>query len=162
MKKDYLGTHHFHTMMLKLIAMIENSDFEFDRIVGIAKGGLHVSAPLAHHFNKPHEDITISYYHGGVDYTYVDQPLMDLGDFDPNESKFLLVDDLVDSGATLKRFKKEFGLEQGEDFRMAVLHWNPYGDFEQKPDYFVEEKCYRWIVYPWEAAEEIKRELENV
>lgn len=162
MKKEYLGTHHLQTMMLKLIAMIEHSDFEFDRIVGIAKGGLHVSAPLVSHFQKPHEEITISYYHSGVDYTYVDQPLLDLGDFDPTESKFLLVDDLVDSGATLNRFKKEFNLEQGEDFRMAVLHWNPEGEFGQKPDFYVEEKYYRWIVYPWNVDEEMKKELENV
>ena len=50
--------------------------------------------------------------------------------------EFLLVDDLIDSGSTLDYFIKKTKLVQGEEFHVATLHWNPYGRFQMKPDFY--------------------------
>jgi len=149
MEKKYISNKEFNEMGLILISMIKQSGFGFERVVGIANGGLNISHPLSTYFYKPHEEITISFYSNGYQECY-ENAKVQFGNFDPYESNFLLVDDLVDSGSTLKRFLDEYDVVQGVDFMMASLFWNPYGEWKQKPDFFVEEKIDKWIVFPWE------------
>lgn len=152
MEPEYLDFQQTEEMITKLEKMIRESGFQFDRVVGIANGGLNISIPLAERFNKPHEQIRISYYANGYYAHDESQVVIDVGDFNPHDSSFLLVDDLVDSGATLDDFCSRFNIEQGEQFKTAVLYWNPVGRFKQKPEFFVDRKYYRWIVFPWESA----------
>jgi hypoxanthine phosphoribosyltransferase len=152
MDKIFLTHEYVTNMISELIIQIESSGVVFDRIVGIARGGLNISIPISKYFNKPHEEITISYYHDGHDNTCCDEyAKVDLGDFDKTLGTFILVDDLIDSGATLKRFKKETKLIQGIDFYVATLHWNPTQREMQKPDFWVQDKVNQWIVFPWEC-----------
>lgn len=74
--------------------------------------------------------------------------------WEPSENS-LVVDEICDSGATLKRF-------QDEGFDTAVLHFK--GRCES-PTYYAEEND-RWIVYPWESSKDIeatvRRQIEYI
>ena len=55
----------------------------------------------------------------------------------------LIVDDISDTGRTLKQFKFE------ENIYTATLHWKQSSEYQ--PDYFWEIAYENeWIVYPWE------------
>ena len=67
--------------------------------------------------------------------------------------KFLIVDDIADTGRTLEKAKK-----------LEVCHYAKYAtlDYHKQsivvPDYWISEKGDKWIVYPWEKndSEEIQ------
>tara|TARA_Y100001972_G_scaffold115647_1_gene152603 strand:- start:324 stop:722 length:399 start_codon:yes stop_codon:yes gene_type:complete len=74
---------------------------------------------------------------------------------DPNQ---LIIDDIADSGETLKLWQKEF-----KDSIFATLHYKNIS--KVKPDIFAKEieEDYGWIVYPWERKDSktIQNYLDN-
>lgn len=129
-------------------------DYEFDMLVGILRGGMIVAHLLS--------DIL------GVDEiypvgcsSYVDiykrsgmriyHPLIV---DDLSSRRILLVDDVADSGGTLRGvIEKVIIPKRPKEYRTATLHIKPWSTF--RPDYFV-EVVDAWIVYPWEKYEMVK------
>jgi hypoxanthine phosphoribosyltransferase len=143
-------------MIFDLLEKIEDSGIDFTVVCGIERGGVHISKLLAEGLGLPHTQIKISFYQDDI---YV--PWMPVvnhkGVTFKKKDTVLLVDDLVDSGSTLKYFKKLYRIEQGDqkpNFKMATLFWNSSGKYNQRPDFFVDYKGSDWIVFPWEQEEE--------
>jgi hypoxanthine phosphoribosyltransferase len=69
---------------------------------------------------------------------------------DVPDLKVLVVDDVSDSGNSLKA-AREHVLERGaSEARVATLHVKPWSNF--RPHYYAEE-VEAWVVYPWEPME---------
>ena len=70
--------------------------------------------------------------------------------------KFLIVDDIADTGGTLEKMKAEIY----NNAHTATIHYHKQSSVE--PSYWVEEKGDDWIVYPWEQddSEEIQDYLK--
>ena len=130
---------------------VKNSGISYKSVVGIQRGGLNISMPLSECLGVKHRSVKVSFYDGDVKR---DEPLIDLFDLDTCEKPFLIVDDLIDSGITLKYLSERFGLKQGEDYHIAVIHWNKENESGLQPDYYAEEKPKDWLVYPWNYSEE--------
>ncbi len=64
--------------------------------------------------------------------------------------KVLLVDDISDSGNTLKEAVKILRKYEAESYMTATLFVKPHTEF--LPDVYL-EKTERWIVFPWEYPE---------
>jgi len=138
-------------MICHLAEKIKKSNKRFDEIVGIANGGLYISKPLSEKLDIPHSEVRISFYQDGMEKNsdaIIEQRTFIID----NNKKYLLVDDLIDSGATLNCFKDYFKMVQNFNFEMACLYWYPEGIFGGMPDYYIKEK-YAWIVFPWERDE---------
>jgi hypoxanthine phosphoribosyltransferase len=125
---------------------------EFDVILGIKNGGINVSKPIASFFNKPHLDIHISFYDG--EQKLIEPQLKEINNCiieKLKDNKFLLVDDIVDSGSTLKWFIDNTGLKKGVDFSVASIHWCEENSPDLMPEFFVSKKSkFDWIYFPWE------------
>lgn len=147
MEKQYLTEDKVNKMLTDIITQMELVSFRYDRVIGIRDGGIHISKRIAEALMLPHEAVKISFYQGE---NMRKTPVVDLEDFEPSKKMFLLVDDLIDTGSTLHFFKEATGMEQYIDFDFATLHWNRMNRFGQKPNFFAEEKKWKWIVYPWE------------
>ena len=152
--KKYLNRIQFNTHLLRLLEKLNGQMDEFDVVLGIKNGGLNVSWPIAYFFNKLHWDIHISFYEG--DQKLIEPNIkdyeMDVYKNKLNFNKLLLVDDIVDSGSTLKWFIDNTGLKKGIDFSMASIHWCEENSPDLEPEFFVNKKLKRdWIVYPWEV-----------
>ena len=67
--------------------------------------------------------------------------------------KVLVVDDIADTGRTLEQLKR---LEVFKNSMFATLDYHRQSVVE--PDFWVNEKGDKWIVYPWERndSEEIQ------
>lgn len=118
-----------------------------DAVIGIAKGGLILSVDVANHLGTEWDSIRIQSYRG--DAIRVEPHLI----YDLHGSisgkTVLLVDDIVDGGATM-----EFALDylnkthHPKKIITASLILKPHSSF--KPDEYALERT-EWMVFPWEA-----------
>ena len=115
-------------------------------IIGIAKGGLPLGVKLAHHFHVPLEIITVSSYAEELKMSHP-RIISTLREF-KNDVKFLIVDDVADTGETLQLVVAHYLPHVGFDhIRTATLFYKETSKL--RPDAYV-RKTDKWIVYPWE------------
>ncbi|MEP0916780.1 phosphoribosyltransferase [Leptolyngbya sp. DQ-M1] len=149
----------YHLLIEKLAAQIYRSDWQFNQIVCLAKGGLRVGDVLARIFDMPLAILSTSSYRSGsqsrstlVFSKDLTMTTLNLG------SHVLLVDDLVDSGVTLQKAIPWLDLHYGfyiEEVRTAVLWYKACSVI--KPDYYVNYLEHNpWIHQPFEKYEKME------
>jgi hypoxanthine phosphoribosyltransferase len=128
---------------------------EFDAYVLLANGGLTPTAYLTKMLEpvlgkKPVFVITMSNY--GSDGTHLDKPVILECPAEPifTGKRFLLVDDVWDTGNSLHLSKKIIERAGGKVI-VATLHFKPSKNLHpgEEPDFCVEATA-DWIQYPWE------------
>ncbi|MBD3363075.1 hypothetical protein GF362_05125 [Candidatus Dojkabacteria bacterium] len=128
----------------------ELTDLEFDGIVTMPLGGM-VPACFLGKILQIKNIITLNtnYYDGEERLDTL--LILDDPDILPREKKLLLVDDIVDSGTTMRTV---LGMleERGNSVTSAALHYKPSKSKNMKPDFYG-EAVDEWIVYPWEINE---------
>ena len=112
---------------------IKNTNKDFKGVYGIPRGGVILAVMLSHKLDLP----------------YIENP------FDCEFDDFVVIDDIADTGETLKFYEETF-----KKSYIVTVH-----EHEQsivKPDYSVLDKGDKWIVYPWETedSEEIQDYLK--
>jgi len=122
--------------------------FNPDLVVAVLKGGFPVGLWLASLYGKPLAFLQIKHYRW---WHRRSKPVLLRGlSFQVEGLRVLLVDDVVDSGETLKLAFSHLKLRKVKALKAAVLHVKPWRRFQ--PDYYVKETA-DWIVYPWEKQE---------
>jgi len=151
--KIHLDQTKYNNLLLRLLQKINGHQDEYEVVLGIKNGGVWVSRRIANFFYKTHWDIHISFYDGEQRLT---EPFVNENDLlifkkKWNFTKLLWVDDIVDSGSTLRWFIDKTGLVKGKDFSVATIHWCEENSPNLEPEFFVDKKLKSdWIVYPWE------------
>ena len=135
--KTYVSYKQYEEMVDKISVWVKHMSNEIDNIgavYGLPRGGLPIAVELSHRLNLP---LLMNYYDRKV----------------VTDKKELVVDDIADTGHTLKDFDNEHNI-------ICTLHYHQQSIVE--PDYYVEEKGDRWIVYPWEEkdSEEVQDYLK--
>ncbi|MHA1653037.1 MAG: phosphoribosyltransferase [Candidatus Thorarchaeota archaeon] len=147
-----LGWEDIYNLTLQLSERVVSSAYEPNVIVGIARGGWIPARILSDVlYTQTMWNVRIEYYTElGVrgPEPRVTQPLSV-----PLEGKkILLVDEVADTGESLRHateYIKSLGVAE---VRTAVLHLKPTSMV--RPDYYIQEVS-AWIVYPWEIRESI-------
>lgn len=114
--KVYLSWDDINILVEDLCQTIAASGAEIKSITGIQRGGLIPAVMISHKLHIP----------------YVSRVNKDT----------LVVDDICDTGATLKRSIAMY---------TATLHYKPTAIFT--PDFYSKEVGTEWIVYPWERSD---------
>ena len=147
-----------------LAKQIHKDGSKFNQVVCIAKGGMRVGDVMARIFDVPLAILSVESYKGeGVKnkrgaITFS----RDLAKTSPNiGSKVLIVDDLADSGITLKKsidwINHTYGYYIDEPIRTGVLFYKSVSSF--KPNYYVDYlEDSPWIHMPYEVYETMKPE----
>ncbi|OKH56321.1 phosphoribosyltransferase [Calothrix sp. HK-06] len=153
----YVSWSDYHQKIELLAAKIYQSGWEFNQIICLARGGLRVGDILSRIYDKPLAIFATSSYSGTgkqergnlIFSQHLAMTTDTLG------SRILLVDDLVDSGVTLKEtvpWLKQYSVTQIEDIRTAVLWYKACSVIE--PDYYVDYLADNpWIHQPFEPYE---------
>jgi hypothetical protein len=153
----YVSLDEYHTLIETLALKVYESDWPFNQIVCLAKGGLRVGDILCRLYDVPLAILSTSSYGGKNNQTRgsitfsrdISMTTANLG------SHILLVDDLVDSGATLERSIKWLQHKYGfyiDEIRTAVI-WQKECS-SAKPDYFAQYlPDSPWIHQPFEQYE---------
>jgi hypothetical protein len=136
-----------------LADQIAESGFTPDIIVAVSRGGFNPARILSDELNiRSLASLQVIYYAGvneRSDEPRVKYPL----NADISGLNVLVVDDVADSGNSLRVVKKYVEGLGPREVRIATLHYKPWSNF--KPDYFA-ESAEKWIIYPWEPRESIE------
>jgi hypoxanthine phosphoribosyltransferase len=148
----HVSWDEYHMLIERLALKIHNSGWEFDQILCLARGGVRPGDVLSRLFEKPLAIMSISSYRDGdgmiqgrLDMArHVTMPKGELA------GRVLLVDDLADSGVTLRAVVDRLrGMPQVTELRSAVI-WVK-GISSYTPDFFVETlPTSPWIHQPFE------------
>tara|TARA_B100001123_G_C15018749_1_gene910642 strand:- start:98 stop:601 length:504 start_codon:yes stop_codon:yes gene_type:complete len=157
----YVSWEEYHKKTEELAVKVHNDGWQFNQVVCIAKGGMRVGDVFARLFNVPLAILSVESYkgegfknqRGAITFS------RDLAKTSPNiGSKVLLVDDLADSGITLKKsidwLQHTYGFYLDEPIRTAVLFYKSVSKY--KPDYYIDFlKDSPWIQMPFEKYEDM-------
>ncbi len=144
MEKFYYSYNHFKEDAKNLK---EQLDTEFDTIVPIARGGLTLAHMLAQALDIRNVQSISTQLYDGMEKR---NSITIKGECDFSDSKnILIVDDIADSGETLKALYNHFTLaNEALHFKTATLFYKKSSVF--KPDYWVRE-AKGWIDFFWEV-----------
>lgn len=155
----YVSWSDYYQKIEQLAVKIYQSNWNFNQIVCLAKGGLRVGDVLSRIYNQPLAILATSSY-GGMgnqvrgSITFSRDLTMTTANLG---NRILLVDDLVDSGITLKKTLPWLDRHYGfyiDEIRTAVLWYKDCSVI--KPDYYVDYLADNpWIHQPFENYERI-------
>ena len=159
MKDLYVSWDEYNRLIEKLVLQVWESAWHFDAIVCLARGGLRIGDVMSRMFDRPLGVIFTSSYREEegtrqsrlmiAEHMSSAQPLP--------AGNWLLVDDLVDSGATLVEVLPELQRRypQVKEIRSAVI-WRK-GASIAEPDYFIENlPTNPWIHQPFEEYDHMR------
>ncbi len=158
MKDLNISWSEYHQKIELLAAKIYRSQWQFDSIVCLARGGMRVGDILSRIFDKPLAVFATSAYSGHKGQVRGTTKLANnlTVTADNLGSRVLLVDDLVDSGISLKEsllWLQERYASEIKQLRTAVI-WYKAASFVA-PDYYVDYLPDNpWIHQPFEIYEQ--------
>ena len=120
--KVFITWDEFDGYIDSITDWVKTNDLNLGAIYGLPRGGLPIAVSLSH---KLHLPLLMNYY---------DRKIV-------TDKKILVVDDIADTGHTLKDFENKHNV-------ICTFHYHKHSIIE--PDYWVQQKGDRWIVYPWE------------
>lgn len=157
-KHLYVSYDEYHNLIEKLALKVHQSDWHFDTVLCLARGGMRPGDILSRIFCVPLAIMSTSSYRaeegkiqGHLDIAhYITTPQGEIA------GKVLLVDDLADTGVTLQavvdRLHRNY--KSITELRTAVL-WTK-GESSFRPDYSVEElPTNPWIHQPFESYDSL-------
>jgi hypoxanthine phosphoribosyltransferase len=157
-KHLYVSYDEYHNLIEKLAIKVHQSGWQFDTILCLARGGMRPGDILSRVFDKPLAIMSTSSYRaeagtiqGRLDMAkYITMPKGELA------GRVLLVDDLSDSGVTLRAVVDRLrGMPSISELRSAVI-WTK-GVSTYTPDYYVELLATSpWIHQPFEEYDELR------
>ena len=154
----YVTWSEYHHKIENLAVKIHESNWQFDHIVCLAKGGLRVGDILCRIYDKPLAILSTASYGGKNNQERgVIKFSEHLTTIKPLGKRILLVDDLVDSGISLaesihwlRKYAKNM-----IDLRTAVIWYK--GTSIEIPDYYVDYLPDNpWIHQPFEMYEQVE------
>lgn len=142
--------NQYHTLTYKLAASILSQKERIDEIVAISRGGLTLGHLLSDFLRLPISTITVQSYtdiqtQGAVTITAKLQRSI-------RGKRILLVDDVADSGKTLKRAVSYLRRCKASSITTMTLFYKPRSIFT--PDYYAKQTT-RWVLFPYEPTEMI-------
>ena len=142
--------NEYQALSQKLAATILTHEKPFDEIVAIARGGLTLGHLLSDSLRIPICSITIQSY---TDIQKQGQLKITAGlSAHIKGLRILLVDDIADSGKTLKRAVSYLRRFKPASMTTVTMFYKPHSIF--LPDYFVGQTK-KWVIFPTEITETI-------
>ena len=140
-------------LTIRLADAIEGSGFKPDAIVAIARGGWIIGRLLSDFLDNPNvANVKIEYYTEVAktrDFPVITQPIS----INVEGKDVLLVDDVADSGRSLKVAKEYLNSLGAKEVRIATVYYKPWSIL--KPNYYIIETD-SWIIFPHEVFETVK------
>ena len=137
---------------------IQRSPYKPDVVVGIAKGGLIPARILTDLLETPQLAVIQIEFYTGIGQTTFEPALKQPLTTSAAGKKVLLVDDIADSGKSLKLAKTHLNEQGAGETKTAVLYRKPQS--AETPD-FCEKQTDRWVVFPWETRETLHKILQR-
>lgn len=151
----YISWAEYGRLSAELVQKVRPRGQRFDLIIGIARGGIPVAMVISDELGIKVDIINVKSYEGIAERGR--PKIISTLTEEVRGKKVLVVDDLVDEGATMQTVLKYLAKEKPGTLKTAVLFKKPWSKFE--PDFCL-ETLDEWVVFPWERGE-VGRILED-
>jgi len=142
-----------YSMLVELSKQVRKSGFSPDVIVGVSRGGwppARVMSDLLENQNLANMKVVFYKDIGVRNKTpVITQPVTT----DVSGKRVLVVDDVSDSGQSLKLVANHIRKKGAKEVRVCTLYFKPQSIF--KPDYYAKTTT-KWVIFPWERLEAVK------
>lgn len=135
---------------------LSQQNFKPDIIIGIARGGWIPARLIADHLNvRTLLSLQVHYYKRGQTSTIqAPEVLNQLALRPTNAKRMLIVDDIYDSGKTLKTVKQYIQAQGVHDFKIVTLATKePEKKTRNVLDFAAVSTFAAWVVFPWDSRE---------
>jgi hypoxanthine phosphoribosyltransferase len=146
--------NQIYKMLLDLADAIRKEGFKPDVIVGISRGGWPPARVLSDLLDNPNLANVKAEFYLGVAETKGEPVLTQPVSVSVQGKKVLMVDEVADTGKSLKLAKQHIVDKGASEVRIATIYHKPWSIV--KPDHYAKETN-RWIVFPWEIKETIRK-----
>jgi hypoxanthine phosphoribosyltransferase len=150
------------SLLQKLAKQVQESGFNPDVIVGVSRGGWIPARILSDLLeNKNLTSIATEFYED-IAKTKQKPTITQPVSVSVKNKKVLVVDDLADTGESLKVVNSHLKEKGVKEVRIAVIYYKPWS--VTTPHYY-EKTSNKWIVFPWEHKETVTKvvnKTENV
>ncbi len=142
-----------YDMLVSLAERVKASGFEPDVIVGVSRGGwppARIMSDLLE--NSQIANVKVEFYKDiGVrtKKPRITQPVTT----EVTGKKVLVVDDVADTGHSLKVVANHLRLKRARDLKVCTIYMKPISIF--KPDFYA-RTTRKWIIFPWERLEAVR------
>ncbi|MEM3577869.1 MAG: phosphoribosyltransferase [Candidatus Bathyarchaeia archaeon] len=143
-----------YKMLLNLAEKIRKNGFKPDVIVGVSRGGWPPARVLSDLLNNPNIANVKAEFYLGVAETKGEPVLTQPVSVDVSGKKVLVVDEIADTGKSLRVVKEHLIANGAKEVKIATVYYKPWSIV--KPDYY-ERETRRWVVFPWETNETVKK-----
>lgn len=148
-----------YEMCIKLSEKIKQSGFSPDIIIGVARGGWIPARLISDFLDNPNiASIRIQFYEE-VGKTGAKPIITQPVSTSIKGKKVLAVDDVADTGESLKTLYSHLKEKGAAEIKIATLHVKPKSSFQ--PDFYIKETS-AWIIYPHERFEFIKQFVKKM
>lgn len=148
---NYVSWAQYGEMVTKLAENIVASRERFDLVIGIARGGMPVAMVVADTLGVRVDFLNVKSYTDVGE--RVKPKILSTITENITGKRVLVVDDLVDGGATMECITEYLASMNPMSIRTAVLFTKPWSTFS--PDFSL-KVVDNWIVFPYERGE-VKR-----
>ena len=152
-EREILSWDGFGEASRDLARVIADSNYDADMILAIARGGLFLAGALGYALSVKNTYTMNVEFYTDVD-ERLDMPMIlpPVPDFvDVRDAKILIVDDVADTGHTLK-LVKEFCQGRVAESRIVALYEKPHSVIHCD---YVWKRTDKWINFPWSDKEPV-------
>ena len=146
-----------YLMLLGQAEKIRESSFKPDVIIAVSRGGWLPARVLSDLLETGLGNVSVEFYLGVAE-TRQAPVLTQSASVAVAGKKVLVVDDVADSGESLKLVKAHILQQGAKETRVATMYYKPWSVV--KPDYYALETR-RWVVFPWEFKETVRKIVEK-
>ena len=150
--------NQIYRMLLNLAEKILENGFKPDIIVGVSRGGWPPARVLSDLLNNPNLANVKAEFYLGVAETKGEPTITQSVSADVAGKKVLIVDEVADTGRSLKLVKEHIAEEGAAEVKVATVYYKPWSIVT--PEYY-EKKTSKWIVFPWEVKETIRKIIKK-
>jgi len=172
MDKLFVDAKQFLLDSFRLGKNIYDSGFRPDFLVGVWRGGTPPAIAIQEFFKFKHVEMNHypikTEFYTGVNERDKEVKVTGLGFLEENlnlKSSLLIIDDVFDTGLTMKAILTELKKSLGENYpnnvRMATIYYKPANNkTDLVPDFYIHEVD-TWIVFPHEVKDLTNKELKK-
>jgi hypothetical protein len=144
--------------LLRLADRIRENNFKADVIVSVSRGGWPPARVMSDLLENPKLANVRAEFYLGVAKTKGDPVITQPVSTCVKGKKILVVDEIADTGKSLRLVKLHLKEQGATDVKIMTIFYKPWSIVV--PDWYAKETN-RWIVFPWERKETVRKVLEK-
>jgi hypoxanthine phosphoribosyltransferase len=145
-------------MLLCQAQKIKTQNYKPDLIVAIARGGVVPARILSDLLETPNLSFMQIEFYINISQTLQEPILKQTLTTNVTGKKILLIDDISDTGKSLKLAKTHLQHQGAIEIKIATLYEKPQS--VTTPDFY-EKQTNNWVVFPWDIKETLRKIIHS-